>query len=154
MSSWVGSNRPTQELTHTELLALDSRRATHLPTPPPTHSPTPTQSCQQTTKTHTQIKQQATAKRQDKQNTNKTTQHNIEQHSSSSSLRTACGNRCQTNQKQDPPCWSRHTHCVCVCVCVRSELLNCPPFRHARGASVHTTKHTIPQPARVQQERN
>jgi hypothetical protein len=96
---WFEQTNPElQELTHTSLLAPDSRRATHLPTPPhhathsgqwtshsqhtqprtPTHSPTPTQSCQQTTNTHTQIKQQATAKeRQGKPNTNKTTQRNI-----------------------------------------------------------------------------
>ena len=89
---WVASNR----LTLTELLAPDSRRATHLPTPPhhatnsryPTCTNTPNHAYPRTVQhqpnranrppTHTQIKQQATAKeRQGKPNTNKTTQRNI-----------------------------------------------------------------------------
>ena len=97
---WFEQTNPElQELTHTSLLAPDSRRATHLPTPPhhatnsgqwtshsqhtqprtPTHSPTPTQSCQQTTNTHAN---QTTGNRkrktgQTKHKQNDTTQHRV-----------------------------------------------------------------------------
>ena len=94
---WFEQTNPElQELTHTSLLAPDSRRATHLPTPPhhatnsryPTRTNTPNHAYPRTVQhqpnranrppTHTQIKQQATAKeRQGKPNTNKTTQRNI-----------------------------------------------------------------------------